>query len=124
MQSACPHMVLAHDHGSAFGNARVKSCDVRRHYSRSCPCTSRLQNRWRSCGGAVASAEGPGLIRRSCRAIILGPFPEPKTPGAHTPGGYTLVLTGEADRGTRSVPHTDARRLGNADTDDAARGPD
>lgn len=26
-------------------------------------------------------AEGPGLIHRSCRAIILGRFPEPKTPG-------------------------------------------
>jgi hypothetical protein len=53
MRSACPHMVLAHDHGSAFGNASVKSCEVRRRLSRPRPCASRLQNLWRSCGDAV-----------------------------------------------------------------------
>ena len=38
----------------AFGNASVKSCDVRRRHSHSRPSACRLQKLWRSRGGAVA----------------------------------------------------------------------
>lgn len=81
MQSACPHMVLAHDHGSAFGNAGVKSCDVRRRHSRSRPSACRLQNLWKSCGGAVAPRRRTRPDPQVMPSDILGRFPEPKTPG-------------------------------------------
>jgi hypothetical protein len=60
-------------------------------------------------------AEGPGLIHRSCRAIILGRFPEPKPLGAQdaTSADRRAVIRGTfamsaVVRTPRSVQHAAA----------------